>query len=235
MRRLAICITARRGALEVPLARRPFVAQPLLRRHLSSADPSADATQASAKPDPAAEEAGDSASEGAEEVAASETEQLQTRIKELEEESAKKHDMLLRALADADNVRRRAVIDKEDAHKFAVQKFAKSLLDVADNLSRAAEYVPEDMRSSDEHPALRSLYEGVVMTDAVLHKCFSDHGLVKSWPMGEKFDPNVHEALFELPDPTKEPGTIAHVTAAGYILNERCIRAATVGIVAKPA
>jgi len=231
-------LALRRGALPLPAQRRALVANVLpLRRHLSSSSSSGDAEAEKQKAEAAAAEpdAAEGAAEGAGEgdAAASETELLQARIAELEEESAKKHDQLLRAMADADNVRRRAKIDVENAHKFAVGKFAKSLLDVADNLSRAAESVPEELRASDEQPVLRSLYEGVVMTDAVLHKTFTEHGLQKSWPMGEKFDPNLHEALFEVPDPSQEPGTIAHVTAAGYILNERCIRAASVGIVSK--
>ena len=77
---------------------------------------------------------------------------LRTRLEELEAEVASKHDQVLRALAEADNARRRASIDVENAHKFAVGKFAKSLLDVADNLSRAAESVPDELRASDEQP-----------------------------------------------------------------------------------
>ena len=159
----------------------------------------------------------------------------QARVEELEAEVSSKHDQVLRALAEAENARRRASIDVENAHKFAVGKFAKSLLDVADNLSRAAESVPEDMRANDEHPVLKALYEGVVMTESQLVKTFESHGMKRMWPMDEKFDPNLHNALFEMPDPSKEPGTIAHVASAGYVLHERVIRAAGVGIVSKPS
>ena len=99
----------------------------------------------------------------------------------------------------------------------------------------SAESVPEEQRKSEEQPVLKALYEGVVMTDTVLHKAFEKGGVTKLWPMDEKFDPNLHNALFEMPDPSKEPGTVAHVAAAGYMLNDRCIRAADVGIVSKPA
>jgi len=203
------------------------------------ADDKADATEASATEHAttAADEA--AAGEGADGAAATDgadyTAELESRVAELEEEVKSKHDQVLRSLAEAENARRRAKIDVEDAHKFAVGKFAKDLLDVADNLTRAQEAVPEDMRTTDEHPQLKALYEGVGMTESVLLKTFEKHGLVKIWPLDEKFDPNFHDALFEMPDPTKEPGTVGHVANAGYVLNERCIRPAGVGIVAKPA
>jgi len=165
----------------------------------------------------------------------SEVDVLKARVAELESEAEKKHDQLLRALADADNIKRRAAIDVGNSKKFAIEKFAKSLLDVADNLSRAAESVPPDLRASEEQPILRALYDGVTMTDAVLHKCFSEHGLIKMEPLGEKFDPNMHEALFDMPDAEKEPGTVMFVSTAGYMLNDRCLRAAQVGISKKPA
>lgn len=196
------------------------------------------------EPEPKAEEAAASSSE-AEAVAAdaeaaaegepSAEETLQAKVEELQAQVEAKHDQVLRALAEADNARRRAKIDVENAHKFAVGKFAKSLLDVADNLSRAAESVPEEMRSNDEQPVIKNLYEGVVMTESTLVKAFEEHGLKKLWPLDEKFDPNMHNALFEMPDPTKEPGTVGHVASAGYVLHDRCIRAAGVGIVSKPS
>ena len=167
--------------------------------------------EASAEPTPE----GEAAAAGAEEIT-----QLQERITELEAQVEKKHDQLLRAMADSDNARRRAVIDVENAHKFGMSKFAKSLLDVADNLNRAADSVPDELRGSEEvrgvkrsaaarrvsvgsqaHtgappsraqvPALAALYDGVVMTESLLIKAFAEHGLVKIWPEGEKFDPNV--------------------------------------------
>jgi len=185
--------------------------------------PEAEAGAAEPEPEPAADEAELSAEE-----------QLQARVTELEEQVNTKHDQMLRALAEADNARRRAAIDVENARKFGMAKFAKSLLDVADNLGRAADSVPEDMRSSEEQPVLKGLYEGVVMTEKTLIKTFEDHGMKRVWPIDEKFDPNIHEALFETPDPSKEPGTVAHVASAGFILHDRVIRAAGVGVVSKP-
>lgn len=141
--------------------------------------------EGSATPNPAASDQGESKAEDAsqdnakgvaEEKGLSEVEQLSERIATLESEAEKKHDQLLRALAEADNSRRRAAIDVANSKKFAVEKFAKSLLEVADNLHRAAESVPEEARKSDEQPILASLYDGVTMTEAVLHKVFEQNG-----------------------------------------------------------
>jgi len=206
----------------------------------SSSEPKPEAASESKEEAPAAEpesstaEAAGSA-EGGEAAEVDPVTELTAKVEELAAQVESKHDQLLRALAEADNARRRAKIDVENAHKFAVGKFAKALVDVADNLGRAAECVPEEMRSSDDQPVLKALYNGVVMTETVLQKTFEEHGLKRVWPIDEKFDPNLHNALFEMPDPSKEPGTIAHVASAGYVLHERCIRAAGVGIVSKPS
>jgi len=207
-------------------------------RSLSTAGPSSTSSAEGGSTEPTKEDAAEESTAeqpaGEEAAAPNAAEELQAKIADLEEQLSAKHDQVLRALAEADNARRRASLDVENAHKFAVGKFAKSLLDVADNLSRAADAVPEDVRSSDEQPTLKALYEGVVMTETVLLKTFEQHGLVKIWPMDEKFDPNLHDALFEMPDPSKEPGTVGHVTSAGFLLHDRCIRPAGVGIVSKP-
>ena len=251
--------------------------------------------KAEAKPEAAAEPAADAAeaeaapgtSEGTDGDAARVAE-LEAQLSELDEQLKAKHDQVLRALAEADNARRRAAIDVENASKFSVGGFAKDLLDVADNLGRAADAVPAELRDSEEAPVLKNLYEGVVLVDTVLHKArhrtraptrspaacrdprtpltpsplaphpplpppprppppcpasrpppppqvFSKHGLTKIEPLGEKFDPNFHNAMFEAPDPTKEPGTVMHVASPGYVMHDRCLRAAGVGVVQKPA
>ena len=138
------------------------------------AAPSAEAAAAEpAEPTKEASEAGSAEEEAAE---VDPIAQLEARVAELDKELADKHDQVLRALAEADNARRRATLDVEKSHKFGVSKFAKDLLEVADNLSRAAESVPEEMRSSEEHPVLKALYEGVTMTDGQLIKTFGKHG-----------------------------------------------------------
>ena len=147
------------------------------------AAPSQAAEPAAAEP---AEPAKEAAEAGATEEAAAEVDpvsQLEARVAELDKELADKHDQVLRALAEADNARRRAALDVDKAHKFGVSKFAKDMLEVADNLSRAAASVPEEMRTSDDQPVLRALYEGVAMTDSALLKTFGKHGAFAPAPL----------------------------------------------------
>eukprot|EP00741_Cyanophora_paradoxa_P007069 tig00001086_g6840.t1 len=154
-------------------------------------------------------------------------------LRDMAAKATELQDKLLRSLAEMENVRRRAQVDVENARKFGVQGFAKSLLDVADYLGMALNAVPEEKRGSDADAYLKNLYFGVQATEKELLKAFAAVGLSRVDPMGQKFDPNLHDALFEVDDPTKEPGTVAHVDKPGYVLNERCIRPAKVGVVKK--
>jgi molecular chaperone GrpE len=156
-------------------------------------------------------------------------------------EAADMKDRLLRALAEMENLRERSARQIESNKQFAVQGFAKSLLDVADNLERAAGAVPaEALQQDSKLPApelakhLRTLLQGVQMTDNQLTAALKQHGIEKLVPLGHSFDPNLHTALFELPDPSKEAGTIGAVTKNGYLLNGRLIRPAEVGVVRSP-
>ena len=115
----------------------------------------------------------------------------------------------------------------EDIRLFGIQGFAKDLLEVADILEKATGTVPEEELSKNSH--LKTLYEGLVMTDQQLHKAFNKNGLEKLNPMDEKFDPNFHEALFELEVPGKE-GNVVLVNQVGYTLNTRVLRPALVGV-----
>lgn len=153
---------------------------------------------------------------------------LETQIKDLK-------DNLLRSLAEQENTRRIAQRDVANAKNFAISSFAKSLLDTSDNLSRALDAVPEDLRHDHEnHPVLANLYEGIVMTETGLTKAFEKNGLIKFGKKGEKFDPNLHEALFEYPDPEGEAGNIGQVMKVGFMLNKRVVRPAEVGVVKAP-
>lgn len=185
--------------------------------------------------EPAAEEetkTEESAEAAAEEGAAAEPEV--SREEQLEAELKEAKDQLLRTLAEQENTRRIAKRDVQDARNFAVKSFAKSLLDVSDNLTRALEVVPEEMRKDAEGNAtLATLYEGIEMTEAGLIKAFESNGLKKYGAAGEVFDPNLHNALYEYPDPEKEAGSIGQVIKAGYLLNERVLRPAEVGVVKK--
>lgn len=151
--------------------------------------------------------------------------ELETEIKDLK-------DNLLRSLAEAENTRRIAKRDVDQARSFAISSFAKSLLDTSDNLTRALDAVPAELRHDHEgNPVLANLYEGISMTDDGLTKAFAKNGLKKFGAPGEKFDPNLHEALFEYPDPAGEPGNIGQVMKVGFMLNKRVIRPAEVGVV----
>jgi molecular chaperone GrpE len=151
--------------------------------------------------------------------------QLESQIKDLK-------DNLLRSLAEQENTRRIAARDVANAKSYAISSFAKSLLDTSDNLTRALESVPPELRHDhDAHPVLANLYEGITMTDDGLNKAFAKNGLVKFGERGEKFDPNLHEALFEYPDPECEAGKIGQVMKVGFTLNNRVLRPAEVGVV----
>lgn len=148
----------------------------------------------------------------------------------LEEENAKLKDQLLRAMAEVENMRRRVTKEKEEAHKFAVSKFAKDLIAVAENMERAEAAFTEELLQENE--ALASLKEGVVLTAQALQKAFAAHGMRKLSPKGEAFDHNLHEALAQVPSAEAEEGTVIDVMQAGYTLHERLLQPARV-VVAK--
>ena len=157
-----------------------------------------------------------------------------SREEQLEAELKMVKDQLLRSLAEQENTRRIAQRDVADARNFAVKSFAKALLEVSDNLSRALDVVPEEMRKDTEnHATLATLYEGIEMTESGLLKAFESNGLKKFGTPGEVFDPNQHEALYEYPDSEKEPGTVGQVIKVGFLLNDRVLRPAEVGVVKK--
>jgi molecular chaperone GrpE len=160
-----------------------------------------------------------------------EVEEEISREMQLEVEVRKLKDQLLRSLAEQDNTRRIAKRDVEAAKNFAVSSFAKSLLDTSDNLTRALAAVPEEEK--EKNPVLATLYEGIQMTSVGLIKAFEKNGLIKFGEVGEPFDPNKHEALFEYSNPEQEPGTIGQVMKSGFVLNDRVMRPAEVGVVKK--
>lgn len=137
-------------------------------------------------------------------------------------------DRLLRALAETENVRRRAEREREEVAKYAITSFARDLLSVADNLSRALESIPENAREGDE--LLKTLAEGVELTERELLNLFERYEIRKIEPWGEKFDYNRHQAMFEVPDSGKPEGTVVQVVRAGYTIGERLLRPAMVGV-----
>ncbi|KAM4049560.1 grpE protein homolog 1, mitochondrial [Anomaloglossus baeobatrachus] len=158
------------------------------------------------------------------------TEQLTAEKARLEDQVKEVTDKYKRSLADTENLRQRSQKMMEDAKLYGIQGFCKDLLEVADILEKATQSVPKDEIKA-ENPHLKSLYEGLVMTEVQMQKVFKKHGVVKLNPVGDKFNPYEHEALFHSPVEGKEPGTVALVTKVGYKLHERTLRPALVGVV----
>lgn len=149
----------------------------------------------------------------------------------------------LLSLADQENLRQRNTREVANAKDFAIQKFAKDLLDSVDILGMALESVPETFRNKDvcnQHEKgeiteqLISLYTGVSMTEIELQKTLKRYDIQVDNPIDQAFDPNKHEAVFQAPVPDKEPGTIFVVQKKGYMLKNRVLRPAQVGVVAAP-
>lgn len=150
----------------------------------------------------------------------------------LEAEVAELKDRLLRQAAEVENTRRRAKKDVEDAGNYAITKFARELLDVGDNLRRALE-AAGDTSGADQ--TMKTLVEGVEMTEQTLLKALEKNGVEKLEPLGEKLDPNKHQAVFEMPHPEYPDGHVAQVMQAGYMLKGRLLRPAMVGVTKNPA
>jgi molecular chaperone GrpE len=149
------------------------------------------------------------------------------------QEAAQLKDQLLRALAEAENVRRRAQREREDAAKYAIANFARDVLQVSDNLHRALEAIPQTALAEDE--ALKSLHEGVSATERQLEAALERQQVKRVWPMGEKFDANLHQAMFEVQTAEQAPGTVVQVMQAGYTIHDRLLRPALVGVAKQPA
>lgn len=191
--------------------------------------------------DPAGESAGESGGRSVPEDPAAAREALAKAWSELDELTAARDELkdhLLRTLADMENLRDRTSRQIE-AHKVhATDKLVKSFLEVADNLDRALVAVPETAAADDSgldeaalKKHLRSLRDGVLMTDRVLHQILGKLGIERFDPEGEPFDPNLHSALFELPHPSLEDGRVAVVVKKGYKNPTGVLRAAEVGVV----
>ncbi|MFM8859381.1 MAG: nucleotide exchange factor GrpE [Methylocystis sp.] len=147
----------------------------------------------------------------------------------LKQENADLKDRVLRALAEAENIRRRAEREVSEAKLYGAANFAREMLAFADNLRRAIESVPEDVRS-DLAPSLGALIEGVELTEKDFLSRLARFGVKPIEALGMRFDPNQHEALFEIPDETRVAGTVAQVVEQGYLINDRVLRPAKVGV-----
>lgn len=149
-------------------------------------------------------------------------------LAEAQGEIARLKDQLLRALAETENLRRRSQREREDATKYAATAFARDILAVADNLGRALAAIPAG--AAEQDAALKALQEGVAATERQLLAAFERHAIRRIDPMGERFDSNLHQAMFEVPGTGQPAGTIVQVLQPGYVLNDRLLRPAMVGV-----
>lgn len=153
--------------------------------------------------------------------------QQDDRLAEAVNEIAALKDRLLRAVAETENLRRRADREKADAANYAMTAFARDLLSVSDNLRRALDSIPAD---TDLGENAKTLVEGIEMTERELLNMLERHNIKKIDPMGDKFSHDLHQALFEIPDTGKEDGTIVQVMQVGYVIKDRLLRPAMVGV-----
>ncbi len=153
---------------------------------------------------------------------------------ELIAEAADLKERLLRALADMENLRKRTEREKAEASLYAATNFARDLLSVADSLDRALQSMPRDGRDQLDE-ATRNLVAGIEVTHKEFLNVFSRHGISRIEPVGEKFDPHFHQAMFEVPDASAPPGTVVQVMQPGYVIGERCLRPAMVGVAKAPS
>jgi len=151
-------------------------------------------------------------------------------------ENAEMRDKLLRTMADMENLRQRTEREKTDTSRYAISNFARDVLTIGDNLRRAIEHVPAD--AAAQNPALKSFLEGVELTERELLKMMEKHGVTKLEPLGQRFDPNQQQAMYEVPTTEVPEGTVVEVMQAGYAIADRVLRPALVAVSkggAKPA
>jgi molecular chaperone GrpE len=150
-------------------------------------------------------------------------------VEALKNENADLRDRLLRAVAEMENLRKRAEREVKDAGQYAISRFAHDLLGVSDNMRRALDTVGGEAREAADS-VLIGLLDGVEMTERELLKTLEKHGVTRVAPQGERFDPNFHQAMFEVPDESVPSGTVVQVVQPGYKIGERCLRPAMVGV-----
>jgi molecular chaperone GrpE len=155
-------------------------------------------------------------------------------IQALNAENVDLKDRLLRALAETENVRRRGEREREDTKQFAVSRFARDMLGIADNFARALSHLPQEVRDAAD-PQIRSVIEGVEATERQLMQTLGSHGVKQVETEGVKFDPNFHQAIAEVPGEGRPPGTIVNVVQSGYTIADRLLRPAMVTVARKDA
>lgn len=153
------------------------------------------------------------------------------RVAELEAQLAEAQSATLYARAEAQNLLRRAQKEAEDARAYAATGFARDILSVADNLARALSAIPEDLREDEK---MKGLITGLEATGRELDSVFARHGVSKVSALGEALDPNRHQAMMEVPSADAAPGTIVQEIQSGYMIKDRLLRPALVGVARKP-
>ncbi len=154
--------------------------------------------------------------------------QVSTDLSALLGENAEMRDRLLRAMADMENLRRRTEREKADTARYAISNFARDVLTIGDNLKRTMEHVPAEAAAQD--PALKSFLEGVELTERELLNMLERHGVTRIEPLGQRFDPNCQQAMYEVQNPDVPEGTVVEVMQAGYTIGDRCLRPALVAV-----
>jgi molecular chaperone GrpE len=151
-----------------------------------------------------------------------------TDLETLLAENADMRDKLLRTMAEMENLRRRTEREKSDTARYAISNFARDVLTIGDNLRRAVEHVPAEAAAQD--PALKSFLEGVELTERELLNMMERHGVTRIEPLGQRFDPNQQQAMYEVPTTEVPDGTVVDVMQAGYTIGDRVLRPALVAV-----
>jgi molecular chaperone GrpE len=165
-----------------------------------------------------------------------ELEEEEAEVEEVDEtvllkaEIADLKERYIRLAADMENLRRRTEREIKDARVFAISNFARDVLGVSDDLSRAMQVVRDSQNTEDPLASVAGLVEGIAATERAMITTMERHGVTRVDPMGEKFDPNYHQAMFEVPDATKPNNTVMNVVQAGFKIGERMLRPALVGV-----
>lgn len=192
-------------------------------------DPSARKAEDKAAEAEAAAEAQNASAQADPQPVAKSTDMPADPLAEAKQEAADYRDKLLRTLAEMENLRKRTGREIADARTYGIAGFARDVLAVADNMHRALEAIGPELRETGD-ATVKSLIEGVELTERELLKALEKHGVKKFSPEGQKFDPNVHQAMFEMEHPELPPGHVAQVMQAGYMIGERVLRPAMVGV-----
>ncbi len=150
-------------------------------------------------------------------------------VETLKSENADLRDKLLRTVAEMENLRKRTEREINDTRSYAIASFARDMLTATDSLSRALMVLPAEARASTD-VTIKSLIDGIEMTEREMQRLLGKHGVKAIDAEGQKFDPHKHQAMFEVPDPTKPEGTVVQVVQAGFAIGDRVLRPAMVGV-----